>query len=128
MPTGVHSPTDTRPTWAIAAVPAAVAVYAFPRALTHGPVLCPFRRITGHPCPTCGMTRSAVAFLHGDLSASFHAHPFGPLVFLIAIAWAVNTVARRRGRRSIEVPVRWRNAAVTLTAVSWLIWWPVRAW
>jgi hypothetical protein len=74
------------------------------------------------------MTRSAVAFLHGDLSASFHAHPFGPLLFVVAIAWALTTWARRSGVRLVDIPVRWRNAAVTLTAISWMIWWPIRAW
>jgi hypothetical protein len=114
--------------WALAIVPATVATYAFPRALTGGPVLCPFRHLTGHSCPTCGLTRSAVAFAHGGLGASFHAHPFGPLLFVVALAWALNTWARQRNRRSVAVPVRWRNAAVAVTAISWLAWWPVRAW
>jgi hypothetical protein len=128
----VRSDTDALPPWvpvlAPAATAAAVAAYAFPHALTHGPVLCPFRRITGHPCPTCGLTRSAVSFLHGDFGASFHAHPFGPVLFVVAIAWGFNLFARRHRWLSIELPVRLRNAAVTVTAVSWMAWWLVRAW
>jgi hypothetical protein len=74
------------------------------------------------------MTRSAVAFLRGDLASSFHAHPFGPLLFVVALAWALTRLARRRGMHVIELPERWRNAAVTLAAVSWMIWWPAHAW
>src|SRR3954453_19408279 len=99
----VRSASDTRPPWVSVVAPAAaaatVAAYVAPRALTNGPVWCPFRHITGHPCPTCGLTRSGVAFLHGDFGASFHAHPFGPLLFVVAIAWAVNMWAQRRGVR-----------------------------
>jgi hypothetical protein len=128
----VRSDTDAVPPWVPVVAPAVavatLAAYVVPRALTHGPVLCPFRRITGHPCPTCGLTRSAVAFLHGDLSASFRAHPFGPLVMVVAIAWGVNLLARQRGWRFVEVPARWRNVAVALTAISWMAWWPFHAW
>ena len=38
-----------------------------PSALDRGPVLCPIRRLTGRPCPGCGMTRALSAALHGDL-------------------------------------------------------------
>lgn len=36
---------------------------------------CPFLSITGIPCPGCGMTRSLLAFLKGDLYSSFQYHP-----------------------------------------------------
>jgi Protein of unknown function (DUF2752) len=41
--------------------------------------VCLFHTITGHPCATCGATRSAIAFFHGDL---FHAWKWNPLAFL----------------------------------------------
>ncbi len=37
---------------------------------------CPFKAVTGMPCPTCGMTRSLVALSHGDIGASLACHPF----------------------------------------------------
>ena len=37
--------------------------------------LCIFSRITGYPCPGCGMTRAVLAVLRGDLRAAFSFHP-----------------------------------------------------
>lgn len=50
---------------------------------------CPFRHLTGIPCPTCGMTRSFMAIARGNLSEAVSQHLFGPIVFaglLIAVA------------------------------------------
>jgi hypothetical protein len=80
----------TRTRVAVAAVPAAAltSVIAFaPQVLTRGPVLCPFRRLTGHACPTCGMTRACVAALRGDVAASFAAHPLAVPLLLAALVY-----------------------------------------
>jgi hypothetical protein len=50
------------------------------------PVVCGFRRLTGHPCPGCGLTRSLVFLAHGEVASSFQAHPLGPLVFAFVAA------------------------------------------
>ena len=36
---------------------------------------CPFRNLTGIPCPGCGMTRAWFAFLRLDILTAFHYHP-----------------------------------------------------
>lgn len=36
---------------------------------------CPFRNLTGFPCPGCGMTRAWFAFLRLDILAAFRYHP-----------------------------------------------------
>ena len=41
--------------------------------------VCLFHALTGHPCLTCGATRSAIAFFHGQF---FNALQWNPLVFL----------------------------------------------
>ena len=41
---------------------------------------CVFHALTGHPCVTCGATRSALQFFHGHF---FNALQWNPLVFVI---------------------------------------------
>ena len=117
------SPTDRRTlAFAGAASVAGLAAYAAPSLLTNGPVLCPFRRITGLPCPGCGLTRSCVAFLHGDLSRSLHFHPFGPLVVVI-----IAVVLLRLVRPSLPRPAaRVELISKVALGVAWAAWYPLR--
>src|SRR6476659_1051053 len=48
--------------------------------------VCPFFRLTGIPCPGCGLTRAVILLLKGDLQASLRFHAFAPLVLLTAVA------------------------------------------
>lgn len=45
------------------------------------PTLCPFKLITGCPCPGCGMTRALVLCAHGDWRQAFAFHPLGALIY-----------------------------------------------
>jgi hypothetical protein len=42
--------------------------------------VCWFHEITGHPCATCGATRAAITFFHGDLLGAMR---WNPLAFAI---------------------------------------------
>lgn len=50
-------------------------------------VLCPFRLLTGHRCPGCGMGHAVVAAMRGSWGASFHHHPLGIPLLLIWTGW-----------------------------------------
>jgi hypothetical protein len=50
---------------------------------------CPFKMLTGFPCPGCGITKSLVYFYEGDIYKSLSYHIFGPLV----IGFSVLTIA-----------------------------------
>jgi Protein of unknown function (DUF2752) len=68
---------------------------------------CNFVKLTGLPCPSCGMTTSFALLMHGDPLASLRANAVGTLLalFLLALVpW--NLVSAARGRwvwiRSVE--------------------------
>lgn len=73
--------------------------------LTSGPSFCPFKTFTGLPCPGCGLTRSAVAFLDGDLGLSLYYHPLGaPTILLAVVVGLVDAWFWWRGRQAGAVP------------------------
>lgn len=47
--------------------------------------LCPFKLITGFPCPGCGITKSLIFLYEGDFLKSIYYHLFGPLTFIFCI-------------------------------------------
>jgi len=51
--------------------------------------LCPFKMLTGFPCPGCGITKSLVYFYEGDILKSLSYHVLGPFV----IAFCIITIA-----------------------------------
>ena len=65
---------------------------------SHGPVLCPLRRITGVWCPTCGMTRALGWLAHGDLRESLRYHPLASLLLIEGALVAAYLLYRRQKR------------------------------
>ncbi len=64
---------------------AAAVLYALLINLLHLP--CPVRWLAGVPCPTCGMTRSALCLLTLNFKGAFYYHPLTilmPFVFFLA--------------------------------------------
>lgn len=94
-----------------------------------GIVLCPFRAVTGLPCPGCGMTRAFCALGHGDLSGAFGYNALAPFVFAAALlvwAHALATVLKlERPRAALERLKPTQRAAGFMLAVT-LAWWVVR--
>ena len=76
--------------------------------------ICTFRRLTGYPCPSCGLTRGFVALAHGQWLAVLHTCPLAALLYTItALVFAVNAAALLFG--------------VRLTPGPWLTW-RARTW
>jgi hypothetical protein len=94
-----------------------------------GLVLCPFRALTGLPCPGCGMTRAFCSLGHGDLSGAFGYNALAPFVFAAALLlWAHSLVTILKldsARAALERLKPTQRAAGLLLAVT-LVWWVVR--
>jgi hypothetical protein len=79
-----------------------------------GATFCPFRLLTGIPCPGCGMGHALIHALRGDFAGSFHYHPLGlPLLVLWTawLAWGVLNLSRGRGFSDGFIPALRRPAA-----------------
>jgi hypothetical protein len=91
--------------WAgVAAGAVAVAFVADPATIEDGPVICPFRLLTGLPCPGCGLTRSWVYLAHGQWADAWSANPFGVVTMVLAVAYVVAvgwSLLARRGRPDV---------------------------
>lgn len=92
-------------------------------AVTHLPTTCPIRRVTGYPCPTCGMIRSWHSVVRLDPVQAVRDHPFGPIALAAIAAEAWRPGSAERGMQR----VRGLPAAVQVGAVAaWLAWWASR--
>ena len=90
-------------------------------------VLCVFRRLTGIPCPGCGLTRAFQALAVGDAGSALAFHPLAPLIALQLVVfwglWGVRLL--RRPRR----PLAGVAATVAIVnAVALLGLWGLRFW
>jgi len=107
---------------------AAVSVVALrPLWLTLAPHLptCVFRGLTGVPCPTCGTTRAATAFLNGEPAAAFAANPMAALAGLIFVVGAPLATAWAMTKKDMplftgRLPMWTRVAAVSLIGLNWI--------
>lgn len=91
--------------------------------LTAGPSLCPFKVTTGLPCPGCGLTRSAVALLHGDPMTSLYYHPLGaPIIAVAVVIGLVDAWAWWRSRKTAgpAASPAWLIECLARTPAPWV--------
>ncbi len=89
---------------------------------------CPFFAVTGLPCLTCGATRAALAFLHGDFLSAWKWNPLATVAFCGVIAFDLYAAVVLVGRRPRLRIVDWtgteknaaRIAAISLLALNWI--------
>lgn len=79
-----------------------------------GPVLCPFRRLTGGHCPLCGSTRAVSALANFDPLRALELYPMLPLL-LIACVLGVRPDLLGRSRSD-----RLLAGIATLVVITWV--------
>ena len=89
---------------------------------------CPLLKLTGWPCPGCGLTRAVLALLDGEWKKSLTLHAFAPILLaalaLIGIASFLPQQQRQRFADTVErVEKKTKLSAVLLIGlvVYWLI-------
>ncbi len=92
------------------------------------PDTCSFLDLTGLPCPGCGLTRSVVSAVHGDLVGSWDFHRLGMITLfyiLLQAMFRVSVLAFSRGAAAIFGDGTWLNRGLIwlaiLYGINWLI-------
>ncbi len=109
-------------------VAAACACLLSSAAVADGPVVCPFRLVTGLPCPGCGSTRAWVAVTNGYLPAALAFNPFATVLLVAVVGFAGWRGASLVS--SIPAPpiARIGRHPLTITlGIAWLAWGIARA-
>ncbi len=102
---------------------ALLAVYDPHQAGSYG--FCPFKAITGLPCPGCGGLRSMNLLLHGDFAAAASSNLLAVAVLAVgSIAWAIWFLRRLRGRPA-EL-FTWQARTWTFIAILVMVFWLAR--
>lgn len=68
---------------------------------------CQFQKTFGFPAPSCGLSRSFVAFASGDWLAAIQYHLFGPFFFLLFCYIIAVSVAELQMKRSLMALYRY---------------------
>jgi hypothetical protein len=71
--------------------------------------LCPYRALTGTPCPLCGTTRAFLFLLQGDLRASLHTNPLAVVLTPMLLAQPIYRLLR-----VLRPTFKWREEAALL--------------
>jgi len=67
------------------------------------PPSCMFLRLSGYPCPTCGMTRSVMALAHFHFSESIRMNLLGPAFVAGFALWWGNSLYEMRTNRTTRL-------------------------
>jgi len=81
-----------------------------------GPVLCPWRLLTGYPCPGCGGIRAMSSICTGQFEQAWLLNPIAFLACFVVIVWAfrITPLIKFAGKAS----ALFRSQSLTLQAMS----------
>jgi hypothetical protein len=85
------------------------------------PFYCPFKMLTGLPCPGCGMTKAVLSLAKGDFQGALVYNPF---VFFLMFMTAVSIVPRGQIEKRLPASaVRWVDLFLMAVLVLILLFW-----
>ncbi len=92
------------------------------------PVYCPFKMITGIPCPGCGGQRALFAILHGNIAEAVYINPLSVAVICFAIIapiWLFADCYRSTNSLNSVMKGKWSlptSALVAIVVIANWIW------
>jgi len=86
---------------------------------------CSFKNMTGHNCPTCGLSRSFYAFANLNFGEAFAYHLLGPVFYISMVSIFLKSTTEIITNKKIQLTM---HPAVTkillaLLLLTWLIFW-----
>jgi hypothetical protein len=83
---------------------------------------CPFRLITGIPCPGCGMTHALFSIVQGNIWDAACFNPFSFfLIFLLVISLFPDAYIKRQPPRAVSLMKSFFIIALSLALSYWLL-------
>jgi len=91
---------------------------------------CMFLKLTGIPCPSCGLTTSVSYAAHLQFGASFLTQPFGLLIFLLAFLSipVAFVLLISPAMWKYKVPTKWSSTAMYAVLVGYGLAWMFKIW
>jgi hypothetical protein len=83
---------------------------------------CTIYYLTGRLCPSCGMTTSVSATLHGKFALAWRANPFGIAFILLAVGAALNSLSILTLGKSLAIPPKMSAWGLGTLVVLWMVY------
>ena len=81
-----------------------------------GPVLCPWRLLTGYPCPGCGGIRAMGAISTGQFEQAWLLNPLAFLVCGVVLVWAFRITPLIKFAQ--QASIKFRSQAFAIQAIA----------
>ena len=89
---------------------------------------CYFHEITGHSCPSCGLTRSFHAIAQLNFQQAIELHPIGIIIYLLLVIFLLKFILEIILRKEIRVSLNaWvKKFALAGVLFVWMGLWIIR--
>jgi len=82
---------------------------------------CTIYFLAGRPCPSCGLTTSVSAILHGQFGLAWRANPIGFLIVAAAVAVGLNSLLALISGRTFRIDFNRFNLILIVLLSLWLL-------